>query len=102
MADAELLARLDGHLARMDIVIEEQRTFTREMLLRFERFGERLIDGLMTDWRELRNELAEDRRVTNTQFAEANAQAAEDRRVTNAALLEIIDRLDSGGPRPAG
>jgi len=101
MADAELLQRLDRHLERMDVVIEEQRAFTREMLLRFERFTSKLA----ADWRELREELAEDRRVRDAQFAEdrraANAQFADDRRVTNAALLAIIDRLDTGGPRPA-
>ncbi|MDQ6751119.1 MAG: hypothetical protein M3Z33_10245 [Actinomycetota bacterium] len=69
-------AVLDATLERLDRSEEEHRLFMREMMLRFQK-----VDDHMTrEWRALRRE------------------AVEDRRVHDRAILSILDRLERLGP----
>jgi len=117
MAEAEVLQRIDAHMARGNQLMEQNtaafqdlRTVIRETNLRHERFmrelserQETVLGGVVTQLREQSTELRQHRRELREhrkQMREGHREFVEESRAQRAALFRILDRLD-GGDAPA-
>lgn len=110
MAEADVLQRIDAHMARGNELMEQNtaafqdlRMVIRETNLRQERVmreiserQETVLGAVVAQLREQGKEL----RAQGKQMREAHREFVEESRAQRAALFRILDRLD-GGDAPA-
>jgi hypothetical protein len=107
MADDEVLRRIDRHMERgnelmehLREVIDGNRAFMRELLLRHEKATDTMITRLREDTRELREHRKEFRQYRDEwreAVREERREFVAEMRAQREALFRMLDKLDGGG-----